>query len=125
MTKLLLAILLLLLGGACDAQPRGDGATPAPQLTREKAAPIISMRGSEIKINGVTVWLGDTLDSWKRVLGGTPTCYDAGLIASCVWHSNGLTLGTGQTDKTRVKFMNGERQLSWPVDDNYLGRFAT
>jgi len=22
-------------------------------------------------------------------------------------------------------FGGGERQLSWPVDDNYLGRFAT
>ena len=26
---------------------------------------------------------------------------------------------------TPAKTLDGERQLSWPVDDNYLGRFVT
>ncbi len=124
MTRTLLAVLSLLLVVACDAQPSHRGAASIPQGNREKALPVIAVSGSEIKINGTTVWLGDTLDAWKRVLGGTSTCYDDGLITTCVWHSNGLTLGTGQTDKTRVEFMNldvtieppelGERAPSWP-----------
>lgn len=70
------------------------------------------------------MWLGDTLDVWKRVLGGTPACYDAGMIVTCVWHSTGLSLGTDHFDKTRVTFMLldlrieppelGERAPSWP-----------
>lgn len=124
MKKISLVVFSLLLVVACDAQPNGRGAASIPKASHEKALPVIAVSGSEIKIDGTTVWLGDTLDAWKRVLGGTPTCYDAGLIVSCVWHSNGLTLGTGQADKTRVKFMNlhitieppelGERALSWP-----------
>jgi hypothetical protein len=80
--------------------------------------------GSEIKISGTTVWLGDTLDAWKRVLGGAPNCYDAGGIVTCVWHSNGFSLGTDYIDKSRVEFMNlhvtieplelDERAPSWP-----------
>jgi hypothetical protein len=124
MKKVFLATFSLLLVVACDAQSGGNGAASHPKTSREKALPVIAVGGSEIKINGTTVWLGDTLVAWKRVLGGTPVCYDDGLIATCVWHSNGLTLGTGQADKTRVKFMNlhitieppefGERAPSWP-----------
>lgn len=124
MTKIFLALFTLLVLVACDAQPSARGPASLPISGREKALPIIAVSGSEIKINGTTVWLGDTLAAWKRVLGGTPTCYDAGLIVTCVWHSNGLSLGTGQTDKTRVEFMNlhvtieppelGERAPSWP-----------
>ena len=123
MNKIILGLCSLLLVAACDAQSVAGLPSPA-KISTNKLLPVIAVRGPEIKINGTIVWLGDTLDSWKRVLGGTPTCYDAGLIVSCVWHSNGLTLGTGQTDKTRVKFMNlhitilppelGERAPSWP-----------
>ncbi len=32
----------------------------------------------------------------------------------------------GQAEYARNELMQaGERQLSWPVDDNYLGRFVT
>lgn len=124
MTKILVAVFSLLLVVACDAHPSGKGAASVPNTSHAKALPVIAVSGSEIRINGTTVWLGDTLDAWKRVLGGSPVCYDAGLIVTCVWHSNGLSLGTGQSDKTRVKFMNvdvtieppelGERAPSWP-----------
>jgi hypothetical protein len=124
MTKILLAVFSLLLVLACNAQPDANGAASIPKASREKALPVIAVSGSEIKINGTTVWLGDTLVAWKRVLGGAPDCYDAGGIVTCVWHSNGLSLGTDHIDKTRVKFMNlhvtieppelGERAPSWP-----------
>jgi hypothetical protein len=124
MMKFLAAVFSLMLMVGCEAQPSGPSAAALPTAGRDKALPIISVDGSEIKINGTSVWLGDTLAEWKRVIGGTPTCYDAGLIVTCVWHSNGLSLGSGQTDKTRVEFMNlhltiepaelGERAPSWP-----------
>lgn len=124
MKTVLLAMLALLLVVACDAQPGSKEAASVPKANHEKALPVISVNGSEIKINGTTVWLGDTLDAWKRVLGATPTCYDAGGNVSCVWHSNGLTIGTDHIDKTRVQFINlhitieppelGERAPSWP-----------
>lgn len=124
MKNILIAVFSLLLVVAFDAQPGGGAAASIQKASQEKALPVIAVSGSEIKINGTTVWLGDTLEAWKRVLGGTPVCYDAGLIVSCVWHSNGLTLGTDQADKTRVEFMNlhvtieppelGERAPSWP-----------
>lgn len=119
-----MAVFSLLLVVACDAQPNGRGAAPVQKMNDAKALPVITVNGSEIKINGMPVWLGDTLAEWKRVLGGTPVCYDAGLIMTCVWHSNGLSLGTDQADKTRVKFINldltieppelGERAPSFP-----------
>jgi hypothetical protein len=124
MTKFLLAVLSLLLVAACSAQPGANGAASIPKASREKALPVIAVSGSEIKINGTTVWLGDTLVAWTRVLGGVPDCYDAGGIITCVWHSNGLSLGTDHIDKTRVTFMLldltieppalGERAASWP-----------
>lgn len=114
----------LVLVAACNAQPVGRGVPSVPNANQEKTRPVIAVSGSEIKINGSTVWLGDTMEAWKRALGGTPTCYDAGLIVSCVWHANGLILGTGQLDKTRVEFIKlhvtieppelGERSPSWP-----------
>jgi hypothetical protein len=124
MTKILAAVFSLLLVVACNAQPSGGEAASIPNPSHERPLPVIAVSGSEIKIDGTTVWLSDTLDAWKRVLGGTPNCYDDGLIATCVWHSNGLILGTGQADRTRVKFMKlhvaieppelGERSPSWP-----------
>ena len=124
MKKILLAVFSLFLVVACEAQPTGKKVESIRNPTQGKALPVIAVNGSGITINGARVWLGDTLDAWKRVLGGTPTCYDAGLIVSCVWHSNGLILGTGQADKTRVEFLKlhvaieppelGERSPSWP-----------
>ncbi len=105
MNKVLLAILSLLLVAACDAHPGGRGTEPTQKAKLDRASPIIAVSGSEIRINGTSVWLGDTIASWKKVLGGSPTCYDEGLIVICVWHSNGFSLGTDQIDKTRVKFM--------------------
>lgn len=124
MKRIFLAAFSLFLVVGCEAQPVERKAAPTQNPTYNKTLPIIAVNGSEITVNGQTVWLGDTLDAWKRVLGGTPTCYDAGLIVSCVWHSNGLILGTGQVDKTRVEFIKlhvaieppelGERSPSWP-----------
>ena len=124
MTKVLLVMLSLFVVTACNEQPSGSRVASIPKTLGEKARPVIAVSGSDIKINGTTVWLGDTMDNWKRVLGGTPKCYDDGGIVACVWHSNGLTLGTDHIDKTRVKFFNlhitieppelGERAESWP-----------
>lgn len=124
MKKIFLAAFSLLLVAACDAQTSGSGAVSNHAAIDKKVLPIIAISGSEIKINGAVVWLGNTLESWKRVLGGTPACYDAGAIITCVWHSNGLSLGTDHLDKTRVTFMlldltiepaePGERAPSWP-----------
>ena len=105
MNRVFLAIVSLLLLAGCDLRPGAHGTASTQKAKPEKGLPIIAVNGSEIKINGTTVWLGDTLASWKRVIGGTPTCYDEGLIVICVWHSNGLSLGTDQIDKSRVKFM--------------------
>ena len=122
--KIFLAAFSLLLFAACGAQSSATRSASGPDASIQKALPVIAVNGSEIRINGTTVWLGDTLDAWKRVLGGAPICYDAGLIVSCVWHSNGLTLGTDHIDITRVKFMNlhitieppelADRAPSWP-----------
>lgn len=124
MTKFLLAVFSLLLVVACIAQPSGRGDALAPDENRKKGSPVISVGGSEIKVNGTTVWLGDTMAAWKRAFGGTPSCYDAGGNLTCVWHANGISLGTDHIDKTRVKFINvdviieppelGERAASWP-----------
>lgn len=113
-----------MLMASCDAQPMAGGSASGPNSSREKTLPVIVVSGSKININGTEVWLGDTLIAWKRTLGGAPVCYDAGMIVTCVWHSNGLSLGTDHADKTRVKFMNihlameprelGERARSWP-----------
>ena len=124
MTRILPAVFSLLLVVACDAQPRGRGEALVPTESRKKIPPIITVSGSEIKINGTTVWLGDTMIAWKRVIAGTPSCYDAGGNVTCVWHANGISLGTDHIDKTRVKFISldviieppelGERAASWP-----------
>ena len=112
-----LAACSLLLFVACDARPTIT-ASAAPVASKEKARPVIAVSGSEIRINGTKVWLGDTMDAWKRVLGGTPTCYDAGLIMTCTWHSNGLALGTDHIDKTRVAFMNLDLTVEPPEFGN-------
>lgn len=125
MTKIWLTVFSLLLVVACDAQPSArEAAASIAKSSLEKALPVIAIGGTEIRINGTPVWLGDTLGAWKRVLGGTPECYDAGSIVTCVWHSNGISLGTDHVDKTRVKYMKlhvtieppelGERAPSWP-----------
>ena len=124
MTKFLMSLYVVLLIIACDARPSGSGVVSVQNAGREKTPPVIAVSGSELKINGTTVWLGDTLTAWKRVLGGAPNCYDAGLIVTCVWHSNGLSIGTDHVDKTRVTFIVldltietpelGERAPSWP-----------
>ena len=116
MKQIFLAACSLLLIVACDAQTTVT-ASAAPVASKEKARPVIAVSGSEIRINGTKVWLGDTMDAWKRALGGTPTCYDAGLIMTCTWHANGLALGTDHIDKTRVKFMN----LDLTIEPSELG----
>lgn len=123
MTKIWPTVFSLLLVVACEAQPSARGAASNAKSSHEKALPVIAIGGSEIRINGTPVWLGDTLEVWKHVLGGTPDCYDAGIV-TCVWHSNGLSLGTDHADKTRVKYIKlhvtieppelGERAPSWP-----------
>ena len=124
MTRFLLFVFSFLLAVACKAEPVVSGRTSASHASRDKALPVIAVSGSKIKINGTTVWLGDTLAAWKRVLSGTPNCFDAGLIVTCVWHSSGLSIGTDHIDKTRVAFMLldltietpelGARAPSWP-----------
>lgn len=122
MKKMVLAVFSLLLVAGCDAFP-GGASVPSPQPGLKKALPIIAVRASEITVNGQPVWLGDTLDAWKRSIGGKPDCYDAGMIITCVWHSNGLSIGTDHLDKTKVKFISidltieppdGERAPSFP-----------
>jgi hypothetical protein len=124
MTKILVAAFSLLLVAACNAQPGSRRAASIPNASHDRPLPVITVSGPEIRIDGTAVWLGDSLVAWKRALGGNPTCYDAGLIVTCVWHSNGLSLGTGHADKARVKFMLldlaieppelGERAPSFP-----------
>ena len=123
MTKFFMALFSLLLVAACDVQTRDRAAASSHAPSHKKALPVIAISGSEIKINGTTVWLGDTFDAWKRVLGGAPTCHKASIV-TCVWHSNGLSLGSDHIDKTKVKFMLldvafepvelGKRAPSWP-----------
>jgi hypothetical protein len=122
MTNTLMAALCLLFIVGCDLR---KGVSPAAETSTRnvRPLPVIAVSGSEIRINGTTVWLGDTLDNWKRALGGTADCYDEGIVI-CVWHANGFVLGTDGPDKTRVKFMTlhltiepaapGERTASWP-----------
>lgn len=122
MKKFLLAVFLLLLVAACEAQ--SGGARTTRQASDNNALPIIAVSGSEIKVNGKNVWLGDTMTAWKQALGGAPTCYDEGMVVICVWHSMGLSLGTDHYDKTRVTYITldlniqppelGERTASWP-----------
>ncbi len=124
MIRIVVITSIIVFFAACEAQASDGEVSPVPMARYVKAQPIISVRGSEIRVNDMPVWLGDTLDTWKRILGGSPTCYDTGLIDTCVWHSNGLLLGTSQFDKTRVKFIKihvnieppelGERSPSWP-----------
>ena len=124
MIKILLFLFALMLAAGCAAESGSDGPLSVPKTSDKKTLPNIVIDGSAININGAAVWLGDTLDSWKRVLGGSSACYDAGSIVTCVWHSTGLSLGTDHLDKTRVKFMLldltiepaefGERAPSWP-----------
>ena len=122
MKQIFLAACCLLLVVACDARPPGTGSATSV-ASKERPRPVIAVSGSEIRINGTQVWLGDTMDAWKRVLGGTPTCYDEGLIVICTWHANGLAIGTDHIDKTRVTFMNldlidppvGDRAPSLPT----------
>lgn len=97
-----------------QAQSNTRGKVAATAADHRSSFPVITVRGAEIKINGNTVWLGDTLTEWKRIIGGAPDCYDAGLIMTCVWHSNGLSLGTDQTDKTRVSFINLDLKITPP-----------
>jgi hypothetical protein len=123
MKNFFLAVFSLMLVSSSNAKTDAKEVGAKPVATNQRALPVIAVSGSEIRINGTTVWLGDTLETWKRVIGGTPTCYDAGMIISCVWHSNGLTVGTDHYDKTRATFMlinltieppDGERAPSWP-----------
>lgn len=119
MKQLLLSALSLLLVTTSNAQSNGTTHTEKAL----KAAPAITVNGSEIRINGKPVRLGDTFDAWKRALGGTPTCYKESIV-TCVWHSHGLSLGSDHIDKDRVKFVlldmafepakPGERAPSWP-----------
>ncbi|MEJ7806459.1 MAG: hypothetical protein WKG03_11140 [Telluria sp.] len=123
MKRIFLAVCALLLVVACDARPTIT-ASVAPVASKERTRPVIAVSGAEIRINGAKVWLGDTMNAWKRTLGGTPTCYDGGIL-TCTWHANGLALGTDHIDKTRVKFMNlhltikppelGDRAPSFPT----------
>ena len=113
MKQIFLAACSLLLLVACDAQTTVT-ASAAPVASKEKARPVIAVSGSEIRINGTKVWLGDTMDAWKRVLGGTPTCYETVLVVTCTWHANGLALGTDLIDKTRVTFMNLDLRVDPP-----------
>lgn len=122
MKKRLLSIFTLFLLAACSAQS-ADSLPLSSKVSAERPLPFVAVSGSDIKINGKTVWFGDTLVNWKRALGGAPACYDEGIII-CVWHAHGLSLGTDDRDKTRVKFMTlnltiepaapGERTASWP-----------
>ena len=113
MKHIFLAACSLLLIVACDARTTGTAST-APVASKERTRPVIAVSGAEIRINGTKVWLGDTMDAWKRVLGGTPTCYDEGLIVTCTWHANGMALGTDHIDKTRVTFMNLDLMVEPP-----------
>lgn len=118
-----MTVFSLMLIYGCNGQ-HGRGAVSVSKTSLANAYPVITVSGSEIKINGTRVWLGDTLAKWKSAVGGTPVCHDAGLIATCVWHSDGLSLGTDHAVKTRVKFLLldlaihppelGERAPSWP-----------
>ncbi|MEJ7806458.1 MAG: hypothetical protein WKG03_11135 [Telluria sp.] len=112
MKRIFLAACSLLLVVSCDARPPVT-ASAAPVASKERTRPVIAVSGAEIRINDSKVWLGDTMDAWKRVLGGTPTCYDEGIVL-CTWHANGLTLGTDHINKTRVKFINLDLTIEPP-----------
>ena len=69
MTRFFLSVFSLLLVVACDAQSGAGKTAPIVNSYPEKALPVIAVVGSEIRINGTSVWLGDTLTVWKRGIG--------------------------------------------------------
>ena len=114
---------MLMLAGGCDAKQFSDATHPqaaekAAELSRASdsaAKPRIIIEKSTITINGTQVWMGDFMENWKAALAGTPKCYfHKNSMAECVWHENGITIGSDHGDQSRVKFINLNINLDPP-----------
>jgi len=121
----LICIAMLILAGGCDAKQFSDSTHPKdskkvaklPRSSNTAAKPRIIIDKSTIIVNGTQVWMGDSLENWKTALSGTPKCYfHKNSMAECVWHENGITIGTDRDDQSRVKFINLNINLHAPPD---------
>jgi len=112
--NIFLYMVILLMGSACDAkhaaQPKPPNASETHRPVGQGTAPSIVVKNSHIEINGTQVWMGDSMESWKKALSGSPKCFDGEKgIAECVW--DGITIGSDTVDHSRVKFVNVYMQL--------------
>jgi len=87
--NIFLYISMLLMGSVCDAkhaaQPKPPNAAETRRSAGQGTAPSIVVQNSIIEINGTQVWMGDSMDSWKKALLGTPKCFGGKRgIAECV-----------------------------------------
>lgn len=126
---------MLIFAGGCDAR-QISGSThlrvsksvaEAPRTNENAAKPRIIINKSTIKINGIQVWMGDSMENWKSALSGTPKCYfHKNSMAECVWHNNGITIGSDSNDQSRVKFINLDINLyAQPDGSERLPTFPT
>jgi hypothetical protein len=79
-----------------------------PRVVKKGAKPEIIIKGETITIDGKTVAVGGTLDSWKNALPGTPSCEVGNprkkLAATiCYWHHAGIELLTFHSNFDAVK----------------------
>jgi hypothetical protein len=71
-----------------------------------EASPAIVISGSNITIDGKPVWLGDTLEAWKKAMPGRARCLKPTLVAVCIWDDSGIVIGSSLTDLSRVEYIN-------------------
>ena len=82
-------------------------------VVRDKS-PAIIIKGDQIFVDGKLLWLGDSMAVWKAAILGTPRCSEPQLVVVCKWDDLGVQIGSGQSDMTKVKFIN--INLAYPED---------
>lgn len=90
----------LLLG--CE---QSDQIASGTSLARDKH-PAIIIQGHRVFVEGKLLWLGGSMVTWKEAIPGTPRCTEPELIVVCTWDNLGVQIGSGQSDMTKVIFMN-------------------
>lgn len=86
-----------------EIKPAVNASTPGQ--VKKGASPELILINKGIFFNGKQLQLGNSLESWKKIIPGNPRCFE-GKMTLCVWDQLGLEVGTDQKNGKNVRFIN-------------------
>jgi hypothetical protein len=90
-----------------------------PRQVKRIRGPDLFLKKGEIYFNGKLLKSGDSIEVWKKIIGGKPRCIVESMVY-CVWDELGIDVGTSNAKDKKVKFFNLQMNFSGDVDYSKL-----